>query len=95
MICLEEPELGLHPDILPTVGELLMNASTRSQLIVTTHSDVLVDKLTDRPDSVLVCEKRDGQTHVTRPDQGQLAEWLQDYSLGELWSRGHLGGNRW
>lgn len=95
LICLEEPELGLHPDILPTVGELLMNASTRSQLIVTTHSDVLVDKLTDMPDSVLVCEKRDGQTHVTRPDQGQLAEWLQDYSLGELWSRGHLGGNRW
>ncbi len=95
LICLEEPELGLHPDILPTVGELLIDASTRCQLIVTTHSDVLVDKLTYTPEHVVVCEKIDGQTHMRRLDKDDLAGWLKDYSLGQLWSSGHIGGNRW
>ena len=97
LICLEEPELGLHPDILPTVGELLVDASTRCQLIVTTHSDILVDKLTDTPESVVVCEKHQGQTHMQRLDKAEISGWLEHYSnsLGELWSRGHLGGNRW
>lgn len=56
LICLEEPELGLHPDILPTIAELLREASTRTQLVVTTHSDVLVDAMTDCPEAVLVAE---------------------------------------
>ncbi|MFM6007971.1 MAG: AAA family ATPase, partial [Sphaerospermopsis kisseleviana] len=42
LICIEEPELGLHPDILPTIAELLIEASQRTQLIITTHSDALV-----------------------------------------------------
>lgn len=96
LICLEEPELGLHPDILPTVGELLIDASTRTQLIVTTHSDVLVDALSDTPESVIVCEKHAGQTHLKRLNRHEIAGWLKRYSnsLGELWTRGHLGGNR-
>lgn len=95
LICLEEPELGLHPDILPGLGDLLCEASERCQLIVTTHSDVLVDKLTDSPDSVVVCEKHEGQTRLQRLDKDELAGWLERYSLGDLWTRGGLGGNRW
>ena len=95
LICLEEPELGLHPDILPGLGDLLCDASERCQLIVTTHSDVLVDKLTDSPDSVVVCEKHEGQTRLQRLDKDELASWLERYSLGDLWTRGGLGGNRW
>lgn len=95
LVCIEEPELGLHPDILPTLGDLLREASERCQLIVTTHSDVLVDALTDTPDAVVVCEKHAGQTHMRRLDKTDLADWLQRYSLGELWRSGELGGNRW
>ena len=95
LICLEEPELGLHPDILPGLGDLLCDASERCQLIVTTHSDILVDKLTDSPDSVVVCEKHEGQTRLQRLDKDELASWLERYSLGDLWTRGGLGGNRW
>ena len=95
LICLEEPELGLHPDILPGLGDLLCEASERCQLIVTTHSDILVDKLTDSPDSVVVCEKHEGQTRLQRLDKDELADWLERYSLGDLWTRGGLGGNRW
>ena len=56
VIGIEEPELGLHPDILPTVAELLKKASERTQLFVTTHSDALVSALSDMPESILVCE---------------------------------------
>ncbi len=95
LVCLEEPELGLHPDILPGLGDLLVDASERCQLIVTTHSDILVDKLSDTPDSVVVCEKHAGQTEMRRLDSDDLKHWLTRYSLGELWTRGELGGNRW
>ena len=95
LIVIEEPDLGLHPDLLPTLADLLEAASERCQIIVTTHSDVLVDALTDNPESVVICEKHDGQTEMRRLDGDDLAKWLQDCTLGNLWSSGQLGGNRW
>ena len=95
LICIEEPELGIHPDLLPTIARLLVDAAERSQLVVTTHSDVLVDALTDRPESVVVCEKIDGRSQLRRLDREALGEWLEKYTLGALWTDGNLGGNRW
>lgn len=95
VICIEEPELGLHPDILPKLADKLIEASQKSQLFITTHSDILVDALSDRPESVVVCENAEGQTRLKRLDKADLAVWLEKYRLGELWTQGHLGGNRW
>ena len=95
VICIEEPELGLHPDAIPEVAKLLVEASSRSQLFVTTHSDVLIDALSDTPEVVVVCEKVDGATQLRRLDAEQLKPWLEQYRLGELWTRGEIGGNRW
>ena len=95
LVCIEEPELGLHPDILPTVARLLKEASAKTQLIVTTHSDILVDALTDTPESVVVCEKHEGQTVMRRLEAKNLAKWLEEYRLGDLWIDGELGGTRW
>ncbi len=95
LVCLEEPELGLHPDIIPTIADLLIDASNGCQLVVTTHSPILVDALTRNPECVIVCEKHDGQTSMSRLDQKNLVAWLKDYELGELWSKGELGGTRW
>lgn len=96
LICIEEPELGMHPDILPTIGKLLLEASNRTQLIVTTHSNILVDALSDNPESVMVCEKEDQSTAMRRLDKEELTTWLEDdYSLGGLWRSGEIGGNRW
>ena len=86
---------GLHPDILPKVADLLISASTCTQLIVTTHSDILVGAMTERPEVILVCEKHERQTVMRRLDEKSLASWLEKYRLGELWTRGELGGTRW
>lgn len=86
LIGIEEPELGLHPDILPRVADLLVAASERTQLIVTTHSEILVDALTERPDAVVVCEKHEGQTSLRRLDPEALTVWLEKYRLGRLWT---------
>jgi predicted ATPase len=94
-VCLEEPELGLHPDILPTLADLLIDASTRAQLIITTHSSALVDAFSDNPEAVCVCEKVEGSTVIRRLDKERLKVWLNDYSLGHLWASGEIGGNRW
>lgn len=93
IICIEEPEIGLHPDILPTIAEMLVEASKRTQIIVTTHSDALISSLP--VESVLVCERDTTGTHLRRLDSNHLKDWLDDYSLGGLWRMGEIGGNRW
>ncbi len=96
LVCLEEPEKGLHPDILPDLARLLVKASERMQLVVTTHSEVLVDALTDQPESVIVCEREKGETALRRLDAKDLKTWLDEYkSLGPMWRSGVIGGNRW
>lgn len=95
LIAIEEPELGLHPDVVAKVAELLVDASQRTQVVVTTHSRMLVDALSDHPASVIVCEKENGESRFTRLDEKRLKAWLEKYSLGELWRSGELGGNRW
>ncbi len=95
LICIEEPELGLHPDIIPHIADLLVDASKRTQLIVTTHSETLVSKLSDVPESIVVCERDDQGTHLRRLEPDKLRLWLDKYALGELWRMGELGGNRW
>ena len=95
VVCIEEPELGLHPDVLPDLAELLKEASKHTQLIVTTHSDILVGAFSDQPEAVLVTEKSDTGTTLTRLCADELKLWLEHYSLGQLWNKGEIGGKRW
>lgn len=96
LVCIEEPELGLHPDLLPKLADLMMEASERMQLIVTTHSDILVDAFSERPEDVVIVERPQDQSRSRRLEKSeQLARWLEQYRLGELWIQGELGGTRW
>ena len=94
LICLEEPELGLHPDVMPTLAELLRDASSRTQLIVTTHSDLLVEEFTETAGCVLTFEKKGDRSEVRRLNPEELEAWLERYTLGQLRQRGHIPGNR-
>ncbi len=92
LVCIEEPELGLHPDAVALLPDLLINASARIQLIVTTHSPELISGLSEHAGSVLICEHLRG-TRVERLDPDKLQHWLDNYRLGEVWRIGELGGN--
>ena len=95
VVCIEEPELGLHPDIIVKLADHLRTASERMQIIVTTHSDILIDALSDTPESIVVFENRIGATQMNRLNKQELSKWLEDYRLGELWTSGQIGGTRW
>ena len=89
-IVLDEPELGLHPFAIHVLASLIQSASVRTQMIVSTQSAQLIDSF--EPEDVLVADRVDGATQMTRLQSAALAEWLEDYSLGELWQKNELGG---
>jgi len=96
LICLEEPEISLHPDALTFLARLLREASERTQIIVTTHSDRLLNCFTDTPEVVLVTERypATGATHFERQDAPRLKTFIQDFGrgLGDVWRSGQIGG---
>lgn len=95
IICIEEPELGMHPDIIPIIAEMLVEASKNTQLIITTHSDLLVSKLKEMPETILVCDWTDSGTTIRRLTEADVKEWDDDISLGDIWLKGGFGGTRW
>ncbi len=94
IICLEEPEAGLHPHVVSQIAELLIDASQRTQLIVTTHSDALISGLTDCPEAIIICERDDEGTKLRRLEAAQIKPWLDRYAIGDLWRMGEIGGVR-
>lgn len=96
LICIEEPEVGLHPEAIQIVAGALIDASERTQLIVTTPSEALIDALSERPEDVLITERdAENSTQFRRLNKEQLSLWLEQYSLGRLWRMGEIGGTRW
>lgn len=93
LVCIDEPELGLHPDAVALIAELLIEASERMQLIVATHSDALVSELTSQPDAVIACERPGAGTELRRLEPEKISHWLEEYRLGDLWRMGELGAN--
>ena len=90
VILIDEPELGLHPFAISLLAELLQEASETRQVIVSTQSADLVNEFA--PDQVIVVDRVDGASTFTRMDSGRLSDWLEDYTLGELWKMNVLGG---
>lgn len=89
-IVLDEPELGLHPVAVEHLTELMRSASRDCRILAATQSVGLLTRF--ELDEVAVVERVKGATVVDRPDRERLAQWLDDYSLGELWEMNLLGG---
>jgi predicted ATPase len=90
IILVDEPELGLHPYAITILASLFKQASVESQVILSTQSPLLLDNF--QPEDVLVADRVDGGTQLTRLNSERLASWLEDYSLGQLWEKNELGG---
>ncbi|MCK5170210.1 MAG: AAA family ATPase [Bacteroidales bacterium] len=89
-IIIDEPELGLHPFAISKLAALLQSAAASSQIIISTQSVNLVNEF--NADDVIVVEREDNQTVFRRQSAEKLKEWLDEYSLGELWQKNILGG---
>jgi predicted ATPase len=89
-VLIDEPELGLHPYALNVFASLLRSASARTQLIIATQSVPLVDML--ELEDLIVVERAGGQSTFKRLATEDFKEWLEEYSLGELWMKNVLGG---
>jgi predicted ATPase len=88
---IDEPEISLHPELLRLLTDLMRDASRRTQLIVATHSERLVNFL--QPSEVMVLDVDDrGAALATWADSFDLSAWLEDYTLGEIWRLGQIGG---
>lgn len=90
VIAIDEPETGLHPSMLPVVAEYAVEASSRAQIILTTHSPQLLDAFHDTRPSTTVTRWREGQTVLTKLEGEALDYWLREYSLGSLYRSGEL-----
>ena len=91
VILLDEPELGMHPAAIGLLAAMVKSVSVETQVILATQSATLVDHF--EPQDVLVADRVKGSTEFTRLDEDDLAVWLEDYSLGELWQMGDLEGH--
>ena len=90
LILVDEPELGLHPFAITLLAAMIQQAAANTQVILSTQSPQLLDHFA--PEDVLVAERIAGGTQLTRLDSNRLAEWLEDYSLGQLWEKNEIGG---
>jgi predicted ATPase len=88
---IDEPEVSLHPELLSLLVDVMREASTRTQLVIATHSDRLVRFL--QPEEVVVMDiNESGHTEAKWADSLDLDDWLTEYSLDEVWQMGRMGG---
>jgi len=87
---IDEPELGLHPAAIRLLAELARSVSRHTQVLFATQSTAFLDHF--EPGEVVVVERRDGETTLSRLDDGALTSWLEDYSLSEIFDKGVIGG---
>jgi predicted ATPase len=90
VIAIDEPELGLHPYAIKILASLLHDAANFTQIIVATQSAALVDLM--EPDDVIVADMVDGATQFERLSREKLKEWLEEYTLSQLWEMNLVGG---
>ena len=89
-IIIDEPELGLHPQAISILADLIKAAAARTQVIVATQSPLLVDQFA--AGDIIVAKRKDGATVFERLNEGDYSAWLEDFTLGELWTRNVIEG---
>jgi predicted ATPase len=89
-VSIDEPELGLHPVALAIFASLVRSVSMQCQVLLATQSPALLDHF--EPEEVVVAERVAGETELRRLDSDDLAAWLEEYCLSDLYDKNVLGG---
>lgn len=88
-IIIDEPELGLHPNAISILASLIKKASSKVQIIVSTQSVDLINNFT--PEDIIVASRENNATGFKRLSSDELAAWMDDYTLGEMWIKNVFG----
>ncbi len=89
-IIIDEPELGLHPYALAVLADLIKRAAERKQLIISTQSVELINHFSTN--DIIVVDRVNDTSIFKRLDEEQLKDWLEDYTIGDLWKQNIIGG---
>ncbi|HID69924.1 MAG TPA: recombinase RecF, partial [Desulfobacterales bacterium] len=89
-IIIDEPELGLHPAAISILAELIQVAAKRTQIIVATQSPALIDQFAI--EDVVVVNRENGASSFKRLNEKDFSAWLEEYSVGELWTKNVITG---
>ncbi len=93
-ICIDEPEVGLHPDMLKLVANAVMEAGEKTSMLIATHSEHILNAF--RVQDLLIFEKeKSNETTVLNYTEADFADWYEQFSPGQMWRAGDLGGNRY
>jgi predicted ATPase len=90
LIAIDEPETGLHPSMLSIVAEYAAEAAQRTQVILTSHSPVFLDALSQTAPQVTLLHWEDGESRLFQLQGEAFQKWLNRYRLGELFTSGEL-----
>jgi len=90
MIVIDEPELGLHPEAIGILSELIQDAAKRTQVLIATQSPLILDQFA--LEDIVVVNRKDGQSTFDRLQRYEFDQWLDDYSLGQLWTKNVIQG---
>jgi predicted ATPase len=89
-IAIEEPEIGLHPSMLPIIADFAAEAAEHSQIVFTTHSPAFLDAIGKHNPTITVVEVHEGKTRLKNISGDELSYWLKQFSLGEVYQSGQL-----
>lgn len=92
LILIDEPELGLHPYAIRQLAEMIKDAAFHAQVIIATQSPLLLDEFELRDISILERDEVLNATVKRELNEQELTEWLDNYSLSELWEKNVIGG---
>jgi predicted ATPase len=73
-ICFDEPELGLHPEAIETLMELIRVTTERSQVFMSTHSPTIAERV--RPEEAVIVERCEGQSVLSQLNGDEYDAWL-------------------
>jgi len=94
LVCIDEPETSLHPDMINTISNAIRQASNKTQSIIATHSPLLLNSFD--LDEIQIFEKTDlNETKVSVKSFDELNASGEDYLAGQAWLQGLIGGKRW
>lgn len=94
LVCIDEPEIGLHPDMINMIADSIKQASINSQIIIATHSPLLLNSF-NLEDCLIFDKNSKNESLIIHKTEDDFPDWNDDFLVGQLWLSGKIGAKRW